>query len=71
MSSTSTNNKSLCWMTDVGIPPEDVQFLRAMAAYGNHRVASVQARIKAIQEAAYEALLNASMPTSLPLAHAQ
>lgn len=71
MSSTSTNNESLCWMTEVGIPPEDVQYLRTMAAHANHGVASVRARIKEIQEAAYEALLTASMSPSQPLVYAQ
>jgi len=71
MSSTSTNNESLCWMTEVGIPPEDVQYLRTMAANSSFRVASVRARIKEIQEAAYDALLIVSMPPNLPLAYAQ
>lgn len=71
MSITSTKNDSLCWMTDVGIPPEDVQYLRTMAAYGGHRIESVRARIREIQEAAYEALLTASMSRSSPLALAQ
>jgi hypothetical protein len=71
MSSTSTNSESLCWMTEVGIPLEDVQYLRTMTAHGNHRIASVRARIKEIQEAAYDALLTVSMSPSLPLVHAQ
>lgn len=71
MLSTPTNEESLCWMTEVGIPPEDVQYLRTMAAYGNHTVASVRARIKEIQEAAYDALLTVSLSPNLPLVHAQ
>lgn len=71
MSSTSTNNGSLGWMTEVGIPPEDVQYLRMMGAYRNHHIASVRARIKEIQDAAYDALLTVSMLPGLPLVHAQ
>jgi hypothetical protein len=71
MLSTPTNEESLCWMTEVGIPPEDVLYLRTMAAYGGHRIASVRARIKEIQEAAYDALLTVSMSPSLPLVHVQ
>lgn len=71
MLSTPTSEPSLCWMTEVGIPPEDVQYLRAMAAFSNHGISSVRARIREIQEAAYDALLTASMPPSLPLVHAQ
>jgi len=71
MLTTPTNEESLCWMTEVGIPPEDVQYLRSMAAYGDHRIASVHARIKEIQEAAYDALLTVSMSPSLPLVYAQ
>lgn len=71
MSSTPTNNDSFCWMTDVGIPPEDVQYMRLMAAYGGHRVESVRIRIKEIQEAAYEGLLAVSMRRSSHLAHLQ
>lgn len=71
MSSTPTNNQSLCWMSEVGIPPEDVQYLRTMAAYRNHDVASVRARIREIQDAAYDALLTVSMSPSLPLVHVQ
>lgn len=71
MLSTSTKEDSLCWMTDVGIPPEDVQFLRTMSAYRHHKIASVCARIKAIQDAAYDALLTASMSPGLPLVYPQ
>lgn len=71
MLSTPTNDESLCWMTEVGIPPEDVQYLRTMAAFSHHGIASVRARIKEIQEAAYDALLTVSMSPSLPLVHAQ
>lgn len=71
MPSISTNDESLCWMTEVGIPLEDVQYLRMMAAHGNHRIASVRARIKEIQEAAYDALITVSMSPSLPLVHVQ
>ena len=71
MSSTPTNNESFCWMSDVGVPPEDVQYLRLMAAYGGHRVESVRIRIREIQEAAYEGLLAVSMRRSPPLALAQ
>ena len=71
MSNTFTNNESLCWMTEVGIPPEDVLYLRTMVAAGHHRIASVRARIKEIQEAAYNALLTVSMPPDLPLVYAQ
>lgn len=71
MLSTPTSETSLCWMTEVGIPPEDVQYLRTMAAFGNHGIASVRTRINEIQEAAYDALLTVSMSPSLPLVHAQ
>ena len=71
MLSTPTNDDSLRWMTEVGIPPEDVQYLRTMAAYSNHGIASVRARIKEIQDAAYDALLTVSMSPSLPLVQAQ
>ena len=71
MLSTPTNDDSLRWMAEVGIPPEDVQYLRTMAAYSNHGIASVRARIKEIQDAAYDALLTVSMSPSLPLVQAQ
>jgi hypothetical protein len=71
MSSIDTQDESLSWMTEVGIPLEDVQYLRLMSTQGAQRIASVRARIKEIQEAAYDALLTVSMSPSLPLVHAQ
>jgi hypothetical protein len=71
MSSITNNNEPLSWMTAVGIPPEDVLYLRRMAAYGGHRVESVQLRIKEIQDAAYDGLLAVSMLRSPPSALAQ
>jgi hypothetical protein len=71
MSSISINNESLSWMTAVGIPPEDVLYLRRMATYGGYRVESVRVRIKEIQDAAYEGLLAVSMLCSPPSALAQ
>lgn len=61
MSSISTKNDSLDWMTEVGVPPEDVQYLKVMATYRGHDVESIRKRITEIQEMAYEALLSASM----------
>lgn len=61
MSNTSTVDESLGWMTEVGIPAEDVQYLRVMSAYRHHNVESIRKRIREIQEAAYEALLSASL----------
>jgi hypothetical protein len=61
MSSTTTNIESLAWMAEVGVPPEDVQYLKSMTAYGGLRIESVRARVKEIQERAYERLLAVSM----------
>jgi hypothetical protein len=71
MSTTTTTNESLGWMTSVGVPHEDVLYLRRMAAYGGNGVEQVRARMREIQNAAFERLLAASMLPSSNVALVQ
>lgn len=71
MSSTPSMNDSLHWMTEVGVPPEDVQYLQTMAAYKGHNVKSIGTRISEIQDLAYELLLAASLLRTYPSVVAQ
>lgn len=64
-------NESSCWMTSVGVPLDDVLYLRRMAAYAGHGVETVCERIKEIQDAAYDALIESSMVRKSASAFAQ
>lgn len=66
MSSTLTKEDPLHWMTEVGVPPDDVHYIRTMAAYTGHNVKSIATRIAEIHEAAYELLLAASLLRTYP-----
>lgn len=57
-----TNLGSFQYMVDVGVPQEDVAWLRRVANTPAVRVAAVAARIRGIQEQAYQCLLASSEP---------
>lgn len=64
--SQNPNLGSFQYMVDVGVPQEDVNWLRSIAGTPSARLTTVAARIKRIQDMAYQGLLSASLPGSQP-----
>ena len=60
------NLGSFQYMVDVGVPQEDVVWLRSIAGTPSAKLTPVAARIKRIQEMAYQRLLSASLTASRP-----
>jgi hypothetical protein len=60
------NLGSYQYMVDVGVPQEDVLWLRLIANTPSARMAHVAARIRRIQDQAYKGLLSASLPARQP-----
>lgn len=62
----SPNLGSFQYMVDVGVPQEDVVWLRSIAGTPSANLTAVAARIKRIQDMAYQRLLSASMTAPQP-----
>lgn len=60
------NLGSFQYMVDVGVPQEDVVWLRSIAGTPSAQLTAVAARIKRIQEMAYQCLLSASLTAPQP-----
>lgn len=60
------NLGSFQYMVDVGVPQEDVVWLRSIAGTPSAKLTPVAARIKRIQEMAYQRLLSASLTVPQP-----
>ena len=64
--SQNPNLGSFQYMVDVGVPQDDVVWLRSIAGTPSAQLTPVAARIKRIQETAYQCLLLVSLPQSQP-----
>lgn len=60
------NFGSFQYMVDVGVPQEDVAWLRSIAGTPIAQLTAVADRVKRIQELAYDCLLSASHPEPHP-----
>jgi len=60
------NLGSFQYMVDVGVPQEDVVWLRSIAGTPSAKLTPVAARIKRIQDMAYQRLLSVSMSGPQP-----
>jgi hypothetical protein len=60
------NLGSFQYMVDVGVPQDDVVWLRSIAGTPSAQLTPVASRIKRIQEMAYQCLLLVSLPESQP-----
>jgi hypothetical protein len=60
--SQNSNLGSFQYMVDVGVPPEDVAWLRRISGTPGARLTDAAARIRRIQDQAFEGLLSASAP---------
>jgi isocitrate dehydrogenase kinase/phosphatase len=60
--SQNSNLGSFQYMVDVGVPQEDVAWLRRIAGTPGARLTDAAARIRKIQDQAFEGLLSASAP---------
>lgn len=62
----TTNLGSFQYMVDVGVPQEDVAWLRRVANTPGPRQTLVAARIRRIQDQVYERLIASSTPAHQP-----
>jgi hypothetical protein len=54
------------YMVDVGVPQEDVVWLRSIAGTPSAQLTAAAARIERIQETAFQCLVSASLPAPQP-----
>jgi hypothetical protein len=60
--SQNSNLGSFQYMVDVGVPQEDVAWLRRIAGTPGARLTDAAARIRKIQDQAFQGLLSVSAP---------